>query len=100
MRISEQELICCYRQMDWDPHCLRQEQTYRQINCNGNMKRIWRYSAVCLAAGLFVWAGLAFFVRQEIPVRPAPAWLEAQADFSMYESPDGELLVSVSRRYL
>lgn len=101
MKLSDKKLETLYRQMDLDPNGVLQQAVSRRLQARP--KRSWRRVvwAACAAAVLAlcsvpVWQTL--HRAEEIPVLAAPQWLAEQADFSMYLSPNGELLVPSPRR--
>ncbi len=101
MKLSDNELETLYKQMDLDPNGILQQAVYRQLHVRPAHR--WRrvVLAACAAAVLAfcavpLWKELNR--PEEIPVLPMPQWLAEQADFSMYQSPNGELLVPAPRR--
>ena len=104
MKPNEHDLETLYRQIDLDPSGALQQAVYRRLSVHPRrswLKRIvWAACAAAVLAVCALPAWKAFKRPPEIPVLPMPQWLAEQADFSMYASADGELLVPPYRRDL
>lgn len=101
MNYTEREINRLYRTLDFDPD--RALEFWIQNNLRRKneyvRKRLWWKACLSAACLALVFLGIRHITPQE-PARVvrAPAWLLKQADFSAYESPDGELLVSYELR--
>lgn len=95
MIFSEEELIKKYRQIDLDPSFALQKSIYERIS--NKKKMFFSYS---LAAACTFCCILGFCVcRLFLPISHTElyypeAWINIQADFSEYLTPNGEFLVS------
>ncbi len=84
MKISEQELLQQYRQMDLDPQQVLQDKVYQQIcakKYSFKRKTVWGFSAACAAAlaVMCVW----LLQPAETPYLPDPAEFD-RMNFAFY----------------